>query len=646
LILLLISVLAFGSAVFLYIKNPRRAGLRVLALLIILLLAVSFTIRYRVRKKTGPPILLIDASQSMARHLAEIKKRVAALGFPHERFFIRDTFLVGDIGPADTLGAYTDLTLGLLKAAAANPSAIILVSDGYHNFGPDPSTLMDDWHIPIYAVAAGAESLRDQAILDIAYPEYVFRNDSVTIAVTVESRGFDRPEPSRLTLESVDKKIAFAKTFILSGAPAKTKLEFSFLVRETKPITFRLSLPPQNGETDYANNVRDFRLTAFDQKIKVFYYTDHPSFNTRFLIPVLKTMPNIDLRAAIRLAPERIADYFTMAAVPEPMNGLTADVWILDNVDCRLLPDQDLKGFLNRGKGILFIGGIANLPDNLRAILPIPIAGRLPIGEYPIRAVERFSVLIPGDDYPPFSAVNRAIGVNPNTVTIALSDKLPVVAYRNYGLGTVFQINASEIGVWQFSQSGTKNENLLAGLIPDIVRFLSPFGVRNRLVLKTRQSAYEVGAKAEVTLQSYDRDLRPAGGGDFYLALATVRIPFFETKPGNYETEFLPQKSGDYELTAIGVLNGDTLKSNVLTITVAPRTAETEQGINHEVLRVMAEKTGGRYVPFGDLDKLSVPTAADYRETRSFSLDHPVIYLVAFLLLAADWLLRRRRGTL
>jgi len=642
----LISALAFGSAVFLYIKNPRRSAPRVLALLIILLLAASFTIRYRVRKKAGLPVLLIDASQSMARHLAEIKNHAAALGFPHERFFIRDTFLVRDIGPADTPGAYTDLTLGLLKAAAANPSAIILVSDGYHNFGPDPSTLMDDWHIPIYAVAAGAESLRDQAIADIVYPEYVFQNDSVTVAVTVESRGFDRPEPSRLTLESADKKIVLAKTFVLSGAPAKTKLEFSFLARETKPITFRLSLPPQNGETDYANNVRDFRLAAFDQKIKVFYYTDHLSFNTRFLVPVLRSMPNIELRAAVRLAPERLADYFTMAAIPEPINSLTADIWILDNVDCRLLPDQDLKGFLNRGKGILFIGEIANLPDNLRAILPIPVAGRLPTGEYPLRVVERFSVLIPGEDYPPLPAVNRVIGVNPNTVTIARSDKLPVVAYRNYGPGTVFQINAPEIGVWQFSQSGTKNENLLAGLIPDIVRFLSPFGVRNRLVLKTRRSSYEVGAKVEVTLQSYDRDLRPTGGGDFYLARAAERIPFFETKPGNYEAEFLPQKSGDYELTAIGVVNGDTLKSNVLRITAALRTAETEQGINHDGLRVMAEKTGGRYVLLRDLDTLSVPAAADYREPRRFSLDHPAFYLAAFLLLAADWFLRRRRGIL
>lgn len=640
----LISVLGLGTAILLYAKNPSRALPRGLALLLLLLLATGAVFRFGIRKKTGPPAVLIDASQSMARYLPDVRKRVADLPFRHQTFFIQDQQLVQE--PTESLGSFTDLTAGLQKIAAARPSAVVLITDGNHNYGPDPLSRTEDWNFPVYPVGVGAESLKDQAVIAVSFPAYVFRADSTAVIAEIESRGFTRAETSRATLESADRTIRLSRAFILSDVPGRKKLIFPVNLRRSGMIGFRLSIPPQSGEFDPDNNSYEFSLEVLPNKIKVLYYTDHLSFNTRFLIPILKAVPNFDLRAVVRLSPDRTVDYFTDDESRDLGEWQSFDVWILDDINYQSLSGKDLPGFLNRHRGVLFMGGIDGLTDMGRGFLPIPIHGRLPTGSYPLQVAEPFSVLTPSEKYPPLTAVNQVIGKNPKAVTVVRSDKVPVMGYAPYGPGLVFQINALDVGAWQFSLTGTKHEGLIAALIPDIVRFLSILGERDRLILTPQDPDGEAGRALILNLQSFDRDLRPAGGGDFYLSVAGDKIPFFETRSHFYEAEFIPRAEGNYELSAAGTLNTESLQSRTLKISVKPRRGETEKGIDRSRLEALAERTGGRYLEKSGMSGLELPDGGYYRETRRISPDHPLVYFIVFILLGADWILRRRSGTI
>jgi hypothetical protein len=69
---------------------------------------------------------------------------------------------------------------------------------------------------------------------------------------------------------------------------------------------------------------------------------------------------------------------------------------------------------------------------------------------------------------------------------------------------------------------------------------------------------------------------------------------------------------------------------------------------NRELLEKLAQQTGGRYYTPGDASKLSKEISYSEagitaRETRDL-WDMPVIFLVALMLRASEWLLRRKWG--
>jgi hypothetical protein len=238
--------------------------------------------------------------------------------------------------------------------------------------------------------------------------------------------------------------------------------------------------------------------------------------------------------------------------------------------------------------------------------------------------------------------MNRVIAVKGTAVVIAEAHDVPLIAYQRFGKGLVFQIVGVDIGKWQFVQTGLTKKNILSCLVTDAIRFASPRGTNTRLAMRTRTTEYSVGETIDVTMESYDRNFRKTGGGDFYLTYRQTRIPFYELQDGTYQASFTAATAGTLRLEASGTLRDEPLTSNVLTITVGHRPIEYEEGLNRELLRTLAEATGGTFQPLADMSLFQPPDAV-YSTTR-IHLDTPVSYVFIALLLAADWILRKRRG--
>lgn len=642
-ILTLISIFGIILTIVLYFRNLQQAPFRIVSFILLYLLITGFVLSLSVKEKSSPPALLIDYSASMTRYFPAVMQRAQRIGFPHSRFFFSESLI--KTVPEGTLpsGTYTDITGAIKELSKLQPSAILLISDGNHNYGSPPFSITENVNMPIYCFGVGTETRTDAAIIDVNYPEYSFLGDSVNVEVVVQSQGFEAGEGD-IHLLDIQKKREYKKSFPLSTVKAKNKLDFWIHTPQLGEEKFLIRLKPQPGEDTYENNEFEFSVKTLKDRLQILYYTEHLSFNTKFVLRALEQDDHVEFLALSQLSKDRYRNLTTQqqVAVPE----LTQfDVLLLDNISFQKLPWKDADKYLEQGLGIALIGTIESYTNSWREILPITTAG-LPLkGKHRIVIVEPFSCLTPGDEYPPLTYVNRVMSVKENAIIIAEVENMPIIAYSNYGHGIIFQISGVDMGTWHFIQHGLTQKNLLSCLMSDIVRFISPEGRQKRLTLRSMRSDYLIGETIELTAQSYDPTFRRAGGGDFFIQFDGKRAPFFEVSKGIYKTSFVAERSGVFRLTASGQLDEKTLESNELKIRVSSRPVEIEQGLNQEVLQTLSSETGGMYYSIDDLDTFEIPTPQERHTVKRLNLDSPISYIVLLCLLAIDWFLRRRQGT-
>ncbi len=619
----------------LYHKRVIQLLLRVFAVILSYLLLTNFSIRFTKTIELSSPVLLLDFSPSMKNHLKEMLSAVDSMRLICKKIFFSESVY------SDTNGIkprFTNITGALRYSEKLNPSGIILVSDGNHNFGPAPDEILDNFKTPIYCFAAGHKSINDQSIVNVFYSDYAFRNDTVRIEVVIESQGLGG-KIGRVGLKY--DEIEIAKDFRLSEEIARQSIEFGVVPNKVGKQKFNVTLKSQVGESDYNNNEFNFSIKILERKILVLYYTDHPSFNTQFIINSLKKNIDIEYSEIVRISKDKI---LTKGRFVDNGNVdlKQFDIIILDNIDGNL--NWNLNDFLNSGKGILIVGNISGMNNVLNEILPFPVTGSQLEEELRVKILSPFSVLSPKEEYAPVSRINRALGINPHTKLIARAGEFPLIAYRKVGNGFVFQINVSELGVWHFTQLNLSSKDILNPLIEDVLRFLSPYAKNQRLLLKTEKNRFQIGEQIKIQLRAYDQNLLPGSGGEFYLNFQDKKIPFFEIKPGIYETSFFVERPGEFVVFATGNLNNDTLKSNELNLKVIEVETEPVELINEQLLEKIALKTNGKYYDISQLKEFDLTESQKRYEFVKFSFDRPIFYFLIFILILIDWIIRKKGG--
>lgn len=624
-----------------YYKSLALAPIRIVAIILLYILITGFILSFGVKRRKNPPVVLTDYSASMARYIDDIQQTINEIDFTHTQFYFGET--LSTIVPEGTQlsSRFTNIAQPLKQIGKTQPAFIVLVSDGNHNYGHFPFSEIKELNTPVYCFGVGSEKPRDIAIIDVKYPAYVFVNDSIKIEVVIESQGF---AGGRAQVVLRYNKKEQKKSFLLNTTKAKTKLEFSVNVHQPEQVKVFVDVARQAEELSYKNNKLEFPLRVLPRKTKVIYFTEHLSFNTKFMLRTMIQDDYIDLIPLARIDGNTVLNLVTNAKLINLPSLDDIDVIILDNVHLGKVPWRNIEESLKKGMGLLCIGSIQGHTTLWNDMLPISTSEAIIKGNFPLRIKEPFSCLIPGDDYPPLSAINRVLGVKDKAIIIAQANNVPIIAYHNYGTGTVFQINGIDIGTWQFLQLGLKQKDLLTHLLSDVIRFLSPIGKNKRLILNTLHRIYSVGETITLKLQSYDQNYRLAGGGDFFFEFDNTEIPFFETGKGIYQACFISKEAGDIFLQASGKLEDEELTSNTLEFTVSGAVIEIDQGLNKDFLQTLASETGGEYFSLNELAIFELPLPENVHRLKKVNFDSPISYFLIFVLLAIDWIIRRRRG--
>ena len=637
---LLISIAAIILTIFLYLKRPAQIILRTVAIVLIYLLINNFILRISSDVPQNDPIIIVDHSLSMKTHLPSILDRVVNLDFQHALFFSQESLLVEK--KPQNLGNYTDLRGAIEKAGKMEPALLILVTDGNHNFGPSPLTTVEDFNIPIYVYGIGEENPHDITIIEVAHPDYAYKNDSIKIEAIIESSGFQTGIGEVMLRSATGKKIV-ARSFPLNDVPARNKIDFTYITAEPGSLQLTVYIPPKVNETSYENNDYPFFLNILDEKIKILYYTNHISFNTKYILRALSADSRLSVSSITRIDSDRYQYIENGKEIPGLPDIADFDVLIFDNVNLERLPWRNVEKTIQDGTGIILSGILEGISAAWREILPINVTSSVLHGTYQLDIAEPFSAF-KGNELPPVRNIQHVVATKQNAVIVARAGDLPVVGYGVHGHGKIYQICVVDLGAWHFMQRGLLGDDFLYYLLGDAVRFVSPTSEYERLTLTIQDKEYALGEDVKLSLQSYDRNFRRFGGGDFYLVSDTRKIPFYETRRGQYEANFVVEQKGQLRIFAEGQLNEEWLTSNELNINVTSRPVEKELRLNRELLQRITAATNGEFHALEDIENITLPKMTTKKVGRVISVDSPAVYFIILVLLAVDWILRRRRG--
>ena len=568
--------------------------------------------------------------------------------------------------------------------------AIVLLSDGSENgsgdLAPETISALRNRRLPVHTIGFGKEQLaHDVELNDVKVASRAMADSRIPATVTLHQRGYAGSK-ALLVVRDGDKTLGSRE--ITLNADGSTQVETIFFNPGGAGVkSLQFSLGPLAGEENLANNAATRLVGVSDDKRRILYVEGEPRWEYKFIrraedddkivqvASMLRTTENKIYRQGIS-DPKELESGFPVR--PEDLFGYQGI--ILGSVEAGYftpLQQELLREFVDRrGGGLLFLGGRfalgdggwsgSSLVDLLPTVLPnsrstfhrdpatveLTAAGSdSPITRLmddPAKNIDRWKKLTYLMDYQ--DAGTPKPGATVLAQMNAGARKLPLLVTQNYGRGRTAVMATSGTWRWQMSQPlGDPAHDLFWQQLLRWLVLESPGPV---VVTAPTQTLMDDG-HIQVSASVRDKQYLPASnarvtahfmGPDGISAMVDMAPE--ANNPGVFHAAWTAEKPGSYlaEVTASDGLGTDTLPFE--RIDGVAENFHTVQ--NRELLEKLSSETGGRYWKPDELTRL--PNEISYSDAGISVRDikelwnMPVVFLWLLLLMAAEWLLRRKWG--
>ena len=604
-----------------------------------------------------------------------------------------------DIQPSAAATHINDGLQQLVTDTADLPiGAVVLLSDGSENSMDGSGDIalatiraLRNRRLPVHTVGFGEEkALHDVELSDVRVASRALANSRIPAMVTFHQNGY---AGSKALLLVRDGEKTLGSHEVTFGADGSTQLEtIYFNPGDAGVKDLHVSLGPLPNEDNRSNNMVSRLLGVSDDKRRILYVEGEPRWEYKFIrraedddkivqvASMLRTTENKIYRQGIS-DPKELEQGFPV----RPEDLFAYQGIIVGSVEAGYfspLQQELLREFVDRrGGGLLFLGGRfslgeggwggSSLVDLLPTILPstrntfhrdpatveLTAAGAdSPITRLmddPAENVSRWKKLTYLMDYQ--DAGTPKPGATVLVQMNARGRKLPLLVSQNYGRGRTAILATSGTWRWQMSQPlGDPAHDLFW---QQLLRWLvldSPGQVVASAPAQTLMDDGHLEISASVRNKEYQPapDARVTAhfiGPDGISALVDMTPAPDQT--GVFRAAWTADKAGSYlaEVTARSGASGEQLGSDALPFQRIDGVAENFHTVqNRELLEKLSSETGGRYWTSADVSRL--PNEISYsdagisvREVKEL-WNMPVVFLLLLLLVAAEWLLRRKWG--
>jgi uncharacterized membrane protein len=554
-------------------------------------------------------------------------------------------------GKSDLLGALKAVAAGGAGAAGRKLAGAVLISDGADNttlgagLSRQAREELESLGAPVTAVAVGATAPRDLAVERVAVDDFAFVRNTLTIEATLKARGFQR-ETVQLVLRREGSVVAAHSVQLEPGKESYT-VPLSFAPDTTGTFVFTVAAPILPDEAVAENNSRSFVLRVIRDRVRVLLVAGRPSWDERFLRGLLKQDPNIDLISffILRTGTDNAGPNHELSLIPFPVAEIfgeqlrTFDAVLFVNfayqpyraldID-RYLPN--LRDYVKGGGAFAMVGGEQSFGEGhygitpLQEILPVealegagfttepfkprltPDGRRHPVtqlagGEAANEAAWSALPPVPGLNLTRPAAGARVLLESP--LNLLQGRPTPLVAVREVGAGRSLAVATDATWHWGFvaAEGGGGNRsyqrfwnNALRWLVRDPA--LTPVQV------EPDKPEVEPGDPVGLSVSVRSSDYGPGAGAEIAVELVSAddgkvvsRAKGVAGSDGTAHVEIAPPKPGAYKVVAS---TGSGTTAQVATGAVAVRAAgpeDADAAPRPELMRAIAETTGGSFVP-------------------------------------------------
>ncbi len=574
--------------------------------------------------------------------------------------------------------------------------AVVLLSDGSENSLDGSGDLdLDTIHalrnrrLPVHTVGFGKEqAAHDIEVNDVRVTSRAMTGSRIPAIITFHQRGY---AGSKAVLAIRDGNRTLDSHEVTLGADGATQVETVFFSPGDAGVkSLHFSLGPLANEENVANNAVTRLVAVTDDKRRILYVEGEPRWEYKFIrraedddkivqvASMLRTTENKIYRQGIN-DPTELANGFPVR--PEDLFGYQGI--ILGSVEAGYftpLQQELLREFVDRrGGGLLFLGGRfalgdggwggSSLVDLLPTYLPnsrnsfhrdpatveLTAAGSdSPITRLmddPAKNIDRWKKLTYLMDYQDAGTAKpgAAVLIQMN----AGARKLPLLITQNYGRGRSAVMATSGTWRWQMGQPlGDPSHDLFW---QQLLRWLVLDSPGQVMVTAANHTLMDDG-HIELSANIRDKQYVPAPDAKVTAHLigpngisAIVDMTPAADNPGVFHAAWTAEKPGSYLAEVTAQKGVEQLGSDTFPFERIDGVAENFHTVqNRELLEKLATETGGRYWTPDELSRL--PNEISYSDAGISSRDvkelwnMPIVFLWLLLLMAAEWLLRRKWG--
>jgi len=577
------------------------------------------------------------------------------------------------------------------EAATLPIGAIVLLSDGADNSGGiDLKTLseLQRRRLPVNTIGFGKTNLSSDVELDgFDVSNKALEGSRLEAQVTIRQNGFGGKH-TRLNLSGSGKVLATRDIVLSDSGKQVETLEFNAGDGGVKSLDVRID--PLQGEENLENNKLTRVLWVQSGKHRVLYVEGEPRWEYKFMRRAVEDDPAISVVSMLRTTQNKIyrQGISSPNELAEGFPTKQEDLFEYDGIvlgsveEAFFTTDQAdaIKNFVDRrGGGLLFEAGRWALGDGgynvapFADLLPVNLSTKKNTFQRNFVAAEltdagRRSLVCRIDEDAeksnrhweilPYLANYQDPGTpKPGAVVLAKVDAggnhLPLLVTENYGRGRTAVFATA--GSWRWKMQQPLGDVSQEMFWRQLLRWLVS-STPSRVVASTPNANLEDEGHVQLRAEVRDKQYLPASDAQVEAKIIapdgtseTVSLHPDPLSPGVYAAEWQAVKTGSYVADVSAKQAGIPLGKDALTFRREDGQAENfHREQNKDLLRKLAEQTGGRYYEPRDAKQLTREISFSEagitgREIKEL-WDMPVVFLFVIGLKSTEWLLRRRWG--